>query len=259
MPKPQPPPKRPPPRDQRHAVTRPTPALQTAPKLIPRNPYTAALVLPRETAQEALGRILARYPSTTAPRNHRSALRMHGAPSVTALLMPPDQDGVTLLLFANVPPDSAERWTLADDPAAPLTWRRYEVARVPDIEAEADKLRRPQKRRREDAERHTWRLSREARQMYRQQITQTIQNGKPAPQQAASLAALGKHLLNLPGARGIRADVWMLSQHMRRLWRKTHPGTEPPAWGRLPNWKPTTATAAPLADCWPPIPKERQP
>lgn len=245
-----------------------TPALQQVLRLLPASPYAAVLELPRATAERAARRALERYPSATAHRNVQSALRSQGLPSVRAVLMPPDLDAVALLLLANVPPDDREDWRHAADPLRPLTWRGYEVASVAALQGEADRLRKPRPRRATDAERHTWRLSRQAREDFRQQITRIIHSTKPGPDarrsggplpgrtrtpagQRAALESLGRHLGSFPGLNGINTDRWLLQQHMLRLWKQQHPKEPPPEWPRFPWSQPLPAKLAPLADLWP--------
>ncbi|AWT37843.1 hypothetical protein DM785_19205 (plasmid) [Deinococcus actinosclerus] len=193
-------------------------------------------------------------------------------PTVSAVLMPPDEGSVTLLLLANIPPDDRERWCLATDPADPLVWRNYELVRVAALHEEMNRYRRPQVLRGEDADRLTWRLSSDARARYREQVTRVIHStrsrtgqGGPihtrtTPGQAAQLTRLGEHLARYPGLHGIRNDVWVIGLHARRLWRQQHPEAPPIPW---PVLRPTLmhrVTTAPLVSLWPdtPAPKEPQ-
>lgn len=250
------------------AITTTTPALQQVLRLLPRNPYAVALVLPRDRAERAARRVLERYPSTTAPRNTRSALRSLGLPAVTALLLPPDQDAVTLLLLASAPPDDREAWRLAADPLHPLMWRSYEVSSVHSLALEADHLRAPQQARSTDRARLTWRLAQPTRSVYRQQVTRIIHSTRPrqgaqrdgGPRagttrtptgQRAALDALGRHLHRYPGLHGVRQDCWMLHMHLRRLWRQQHPALTPPDWGRFPYCDREPVQYAPLHTLWP--------
>lgn len=262
----------PPPLLSMDAVTTVTPALQSILKALPTSPYVTSIVLPGPKAKRTLDKILRRYPSVLMDRRTRSAMRRATPPmpTVSAVLMPPDEGGVTLILLANIPPDDRENWRLATDPVDPLVWRNYEVVAVADLHEEMNRYRRPQRLGGASVSRLTWRLSSDARARYREQITRTIHSARSrtgqggpihtrtTPGQAAQLARLGAHLARYPGAHGIRSDVWVLGLHARRLWRQQHPKAAPLSWPVLPYWCMQTLTTAPLPDPWPATPKESQ-
>jgi hypothetical protein len=265
------------------AITTITPALQQVARLLHASPYVAVVTLHQERAERGVRRLVERYPSAAAHRNVQSALRSMGLPSVRVVLMPPEVRAVTVLLLSNLPPDERESWTLALDPKAPLRWRNYEVATVAAMQAEADKLRRPQPKRSGDAGRITWRLSEEVRDEYRHTITRLIHSSKPGrikPRQTEPTAAaqevarrraggpragttrspegayrvlmeLGQHLASYPGFNGISVDRWLLQRHMQRLWKRQHPEELEPQWPSYPYLRSLPLRTAPLSDLWP--------
>lgn len=251
------------------AITTVSAALQQAARLLHTSPYATVVSLPRQTADRHLRKLLDRYPTITAHRNVRSALRTSGHPVVVALVMPPEPTQVTVLLLANRAPDDREAWHLADDQTRPLTWRNYALTTAARMQAEADHLRRPKPRRSADVDRLTWRLSEAARTEYRTTITRLIHSTKPGKSarrsggplpgttrtvegQHAALQRLGRHLAQYPGLNGINVDRYLLRVHMDRLWRQQHPDHPPPDWPRYPYLTRLPIHTAPLATLWPP-------
>lgn len=250
------------------AITAVSPALQRVARLLHTSPYVAHVILPRASAEQRAALLMERYPTTTAHRNVRSALRVSGFPVVQAVVMPPQVDCVSVLLLTNIPPDDREVWHVATDAQQPLRWRAYEVTTAARIQAEADKVRRPYPRRVADSNRLTWRLAAHIRQDYRTQITRIIHSTKPShiaqpgtgPRhgttrtldgQSAALERLGRHLRLYPGLNGVNTDRWLLKLHMERLWRQQHSGFPSPSWPHYPYLSMLPAPTAPLAHLWP--------
>lgn len=218
-----------------------TSALYMVARLARSSPYVAVIEVPLPKAVQVAQRQVSRHPTITATHTTRTALRRAGLAAVQLVVMPPSGDTVTMLLMSNVvPPSSREVWQRVLDPL-PLTWRNYELTRLPDS-------------------RVTWRLSQAARDHYRQRLARLItgRGGPPAqgerPYQlppataAEQVRKLAAHLGNYPGFAGIRSDIFELAQHSTKLWNATHSQGQWPEWPTMPYVRFSQPQTAPLSD-----------
>lgn len=220
-----------------------TSALQATARLARASPYIAVISAPLNKAEQIAERQLGRYPTIGVDHPTRTVLRRAGLPAIQLVVMPPNGEEVTMLLWSNVPPsESRETWQLALDLDLPLTWRNYQLSRAPKGEA------------------ITWRLSEAARAHYRQRLARLItgRGGIPVPGQQpyqlpdetahAQVLKLAEHLKRYPGLSGIRADVFDLAQHSTKLWKSTRPQMVYPAWPTMRYVRFAPPQTAPLSD-----------
>ncbi|WP_227978776.1 hypothetical protein [Deinococcus terrestris] len=229
-----------------------TSGLQATLHLARASPIVAVIQAPIAKAEAIAQRQIDRYPTITASHTLRSSLRRAKYPVVQMVILPPTGEHITLVLMSNAEPSgSREDWFNGLDPAAPFTWRNYELTR-------------------QEGQRLTWRLNNQARAYYRKHIARAV-TGRGGRQLHANKAGkitgkvvarrqhpplvartqllrLGDHLSHYPGFSGVRKDVFDLYVYSQRVWRSTHPDEPPPAWPYMPYLRYCAPKRARLSD-----------